>query len=75
VLHVHSEGDTGLDYLHVVLGRAGVRRLRTDDRLGLEIIPGANHTFTLLWSQDVLLKIMQRFLLSLTLQRQTVTHY
>jgi hypothetical protein len=75
LLHVHSEGDAGLDYLHVALGSAGVQRLRTDDRLGLEIIPGANHTFTPLWSQDALLKIIRRFLLSLTTPRQSVTHY
>jgi pimeloyl-ACP methyl ester carboxylesterase len=61
LLHVYAEGDEGLDYLHTMLGR----RLRDWQRRGLfelEIIPGANHTFTLLWSQEALVDRIQNWL-------------
>lgn len=57
LMHVYSEGDEGLDYLHVMLGD----RLETWHARGLlklEIVGGANHTFTLLWSQERLLEIL-----------------
>lgn len=50
LLLIHSEGDVGLDYLHVVLGD-GLRELISCEKLQLEIIQGANHIFTLLWSR------------------------
>jgi pimeloyl-ACP methyl ester carboxylesterase len=58
LLHVYSEGDQGLDYLRVVLGN----RLHELSRHGLletEIVHGANHTFTLRWSQEYLLKLVR----------------
>jgi len=58
LLHIYSEGDEGLDYLHVILGDK-LKAWRSDGRLDIETIQGANHTFTLLWSQEHLLKILQ----------------
>jgi pimeloyl-ACP methyl ester carboxylesterase len=60
LLHVLSEGDEGLDYLRVVLGN----RLHELSRHGLletEIVHGANHTFTLRWSQEYLLKLVRNW--------------
>ncbi len=54
LLHLYSEGDEGLDYIHVVLGRK-FKELTDSGLLNMEIIEGANHTFTLLWSQERLL--------------------
>jgi pimeloyl-ACP methyl ester carboxylesterase len=58
LLHIYSEGDEGLDYLHVILG-GQLQEWRSDGRLDMEVIQGANHTFTLLWSQDHLVKVVQ----------------
>jgi hypothetical protein len=60
-LHIYAEGDEGLDYLYVVLGRKVLCELRSDAKMGIEILPGANHTFTLLWSQKCLLDLVQRW--------------
>jgi pimeloyl-ACP methyl ester carboxylesterase len=51
VLHLYSEGDEGLDYFQEVLGGQGAERL---EEIGAEteVILGANHVFTLLWTQD-----------------------
>jgi pimeloyl-ACP methyl ester carboxylesterase len=51
---VHSEGDEGLDYLYVILGDE-LQALIASGKLKFELIKGANHTFTLLWSQEHLL--------------------
>jgi len=51
LFHVYSEGDDGLDYFHTVLPE-GQRDVLHGPRSRLEIIPGANHVFTMLWSQD-----------------------
>ena len=57
-LIVHSEGDEGLDYLHLILGKV-LNTWAANGNVKLEIIQGANHIFTLLWTQDYLLKIIQ----------------
>jgi pimeloyl-ACP methyl ester carboxylesterase len=51
VLHIYSEGDEGLDYFQEVLGKQGAERL-ADIGAETEVILGANHVFTLLWTQD-----------------------
>ena len=57
LLHVYSEGDEGLDYLQAVFGhRLGA--WRAEGLLEMEVIPGANHTFSLLWSQERLLAVL-----------------
>jgi hypothetical protein len=57
LFHVYSEGDEGLDYLYVMLGDE-IQDLIATEPSRFEIIEGANHTFTLLWSQEHLLKIV-----------------
>ena len=57
LLAVHSEADEGLDYLPLVLGK----RLDAWSESGfmkIEIIKGANHVFTMTWSQDELLEVI-----------------
>lgn len=53
-LHLYSEGDEGLDYIHVVLGRK-FNEWTASGLLTVDIIKGADHSFTLLWSQERLL--------------------
>ncbi len=53
--HLYCEGDEGLDYFHTVLGK-GLERVRRMERSSYEVIPGANHVFTLQWTQAELLK-------------------
>jgi pimeloyl-ACP methyl ester carboxylesterase len=61
LLHLYSEADEGLDYLYILLGHDTVEQWHADGQMQLEIIPGANHTFTLLWSQAYLLDTMRRW--------------
>lgn len=58
VLLIHAEGDEGLDYVRMFLGNAD-QQGDTSAMFKLEIVPGANHTFTLLWSQEHLLKLIR----------------
>jgi pimeloyl-ACP methyl ester carboxylesterase len=58
LLNIYSEGDEGLDYLHVILGDK-LTEWRASGSLRLEMIEGANHTFTLIWSQEHLLKVLR----------------
>jgi pimeloyl-ACP methyl ester carboxylesterase len=55
---VYSKGDLGLDCLDVILGNE-LRELSTRGKLKLEIIPQADHTCTLLESQQRLLRVVQ----------------
>jgi hypothetical protein len=57
LLHVYSEGDESLDYPSLVLGDE-MKRLKESRQLRMEIIAGTNHSFTLRWSQDHLLKVI-----------------
>lgn len=54
LLLLHSEGDEGLDYVRLMIGQA-VDRLPSCPGLKLKIIKGANHIFTLRWSQEAFL--------------------
>jgi hypothetical protein len=58
LLHIYSEGDEGLDYLHVILGDK-LKEWRSDGKFSMEVIQGANHTLTLLWSQEYFLNVIQ----------------
>jgi pimeloyl-ACP methyl ester carboxylesterase len=60
LLHIFSEGDFGLDYLHVILGKK-LKEWRSDGRLEIETMQGANHSFTLLWSQEHFLNVIQEW--------------
>jgi len=55
LFHLYSEGDDGLDYFHVILPE-DVRGVVSTPPSSHEVIRGANHVFTLLWSQDRLVE-------------------
>lgn len=61
---VHSEGDEGLDYMYLVLGHE-IRQWVSEDRLAFVLIPGANHTFTLLQNQEDLLDAVREWMAKL----------
>ena len=60
LVHIYSEGDEGLDYFHVMLGDK-LQEWSASGLLRVEIIRGANHTFTLLWSQEHLSKVVHNW--------------
>jgi hypothetical protein len=51
LLHIYSEGDEGLDYFRLVLGEEA-------NAQPMELIRGANHTFTPIWSQERLVQVI-----------------
>ncbi len=51
VLHIYAEGDQGLDYFRLVLGQHASSQ-------PMELVRGANHTFSTLWSQERLVSII-----------------
>ncbi len=55
IFHLYSEGDEGLDYFELVLGKR-TGQVADGERSRLEIVRGANHVFTLLWSQEHLVR-------------------
>jgi hypothetical protein len=55
--HLYCEGDEGLDYFHVVL-RGEIEAVASNDRARFEVVRGANHVFTMAWSQDYLVKVV-----------------
>ncbi|MDX1643222.1 MAG: alpha/beta hydrolase [Thermoanaerobaculia bacterium] len=57
LLHLWCEGDEGLDYAEVVL-EDRIERLEKAASSQLEVVEGADHTFTLLWSQERLHEIV-----------------
>lgn len=54
---IHSEGDEGLDYLRLALGDK-LDPWRAEGIFELDLIEGANHTCTLRWSQEHLLRLV-----------------
>jgi pimeloyl-ACP methyl ester carboxylesterase len=64
LLHVYSEGDEGLDYFRMLLGRE-LRRPAMRRLLEVKVVSGANHTFTLLWSQDHLVELVREWVLAI----------
>ena len=60
LLLAYSESDVGLDYLHLTLGRK-LHELTTTGSLRLEIIPQADHAFTLLRNQEHLIRAIRRW--------------
>lgn len=61
ILHIYSEGDEGLDYFRTVLG-ARTEEFEGRGLLDVEVIPGANHTFALLASQEHVVNIVSRWI-------------
>jgi alpha/beta superfamily hydrolase len=62
VLLVYSADDPGLDHLRDELGGA-LDRLKQDPHFALEVIDGADHTFTPLASQESLAGCLERYLM------------
>lgn len=60
VLIVYSEGDEGLDYFRAFLGD-DVEELERAGSFTAEIIPGANHVFSLLESQREMIDVVTRW--------------
>jgi hypothetical protein len=60
ILFIYSARDPGLDYFHMMLGKE-MRALCTSGKLRIEIIPQADHTFTLLENQDSLLHLIRNW--------------
>jgi pimeloyl-ACP methyl ester carboxylesterase len=58
LLLVYTEGDLGLGYFEMTLDDE-VKRLSASGKLRIEIIPQTDHIFTLLQSQERLLKVTQ----------------
>jgi len=58
LLLVFSEADTGLDYLHEVLGDE-LQQLCSSGKIGVHVIPNADHLFTLLRNQERLLELVR----------------
>ena len=50
LLHLYCEADEGLDYFRLVLGKR-LAELASSETARYEVVLGANHTFTMLWSQ------------------------
>lgn len=61
LLIVYSESDPGLDYMQVMAGRE-LRTSRAQGAASLEVVPAADHTFTLLASQRRLTDTVGRWL-------------
>lgn len=57
LFHIYSEGDEGLDYFHVVTG-GNLNAADSLQHARVEVIDGANHMFTLRWSQERLVGIV-----------------
>ena len=53
--HLYCEGDEGLDYFHLAL-RGEIEAVTSNVHARFEVIRGANHVFTMRWSQDYLSK-------------------
>jgi pimeloyl-ACP methyl ester carboxylesterase len=61
LLFAYAGDDPGIGYLERHLGR-GIEALLARRNVRVEIVPGAGHTFTPLWSQDVLRDLLDEHL-------------
>ncbi len=57
---IHSEGDEGLDYTYLALGKK-LKEWISAGKMELIVIPRANHTFTLLENQEDFLRVVQKW--------------
>jgi len=60
LLLVYSEGSFAWDAFHRTL-EPGIQRWRASDRLRVEIVADADHVFTLLWSQELLVGLVHQW--------------
>lgn len=61
LLHVYAEGDEGLDYFRVMLGRRS-KDVSENGDIQLRVLQGVNHTFTQRWSQDLLIELIDEWM-------------
>ena len=60
LLHVYAEGDEGLDYFRLMLGR-DLKPLTRNGTMEVRILKGVNHLFTQRWAQAALFEIVEEF--------------
>jgi len=60
LLHLYSEGDEGLDYFRTMLG-SELKALERAGQLQLRVLKGVNHLFTQLWTQELLLDLVEEW--------------
>jgi alpha/beta superfamily hydrolase len=65
LLHIYSEGDQSLDCYHVAVDQMNLTE-KTPAWLKAEVIRGANHAFTMRWSQDELTRILCEWMQEIT---------
>jgi pimeloyl-ACP methyl ester carboxylesterase len=58
---LHSEADEGLDHLHVLAGKR-LQELCSQTGFRLEVLEGADHTFTMRWSRIELFGRLEKWL-------------
>ena len=61
MLSVYSERETGLDYLYITFGKM-LEEFRTYEKFTIEVIPHADHIFTLHMNQEALLKVVEAWI-------------
>lgn len=59
--YLFAEGDEGLDYLNAICRATLADWCGEKGLMTMEIIAGANHTFTMLWSQQALLAKVEKW--------------
>ena len=57
---IYSEGSVALDTFHLILENY-LSGLRTSGRLSVEVIEHADHVFTLIWSQNILIDLIYQW--------------
>jgi pimeloyl-ACP methyl ester carboxylesterase len=72
LLFIYNEGSSGLEYARMLL-RPEFDRLLAANKIQLAIIPETDHLFTLLTSQDHLLKLIQEWLQEALQEYQEMT--
>ena len=60
LLIIHCEGDFSLDFLNM-LNHDNMHGLKSPGKIGINIIKGSNHTFTMLWSHQKLLEELRHW--------------
>jgi pimeloyl-ACP methyl ester carboxylesterase len=68
-LLVCSEGDDGIEYMNVILQR-DVRTMGSSAHLAVDILPGADHSLTLLGSQKQVVEVVRNWASRFDLQKQ-----
>ena len=70
MLSVYSERETDLDYLYIAFGKI-LEEFRAHEKFTIEVIPHADHIFTLHMNQESLLKVVEAWIHKTYLSKQT----